>query len=382
MHFDPPCVSARAVHAMPPARRALRGRARLFTAALLVAVLCLGGAVTGCSTTLGYYWQAFDGQMALVREARPIAELIDDPLTVDALKGKLERVRDIRDFASRELGLPDNGSYRRYADLRRPYVVWNVFATPEFSVEPKEWCFPVAGCVGYRGYFSEADARGFAQSQAKAGLDVFVGGVPAYSTLGWLDDPVLNTFIHYPETELARLIFHELSHQVAYAPGDSMFNESFAVTVENAGVERWVAQRGSAEQRGAFEAAQRRKRDFAQLVARYRERFAAAYADSAHTDERRAAKARLQEQMRAEYAQLKETWGGFAGYDWWFDGPLNNAQLASVALYTELVPGFERLLQESGGDLSAFYAKVKALARLPEAQRRARLEGDVEEAKG
>jgi predicted aminopeptidase len=381
MRSNLPCVSARAAHAIAPARQALRGRARV-TAALLVAMLCLGGAVTGCSTTLGYYWQAFDGQMALVREARPIAELIDDPLTVDVLKGKLERVRDIRDFASRELGLPDNGSYRRYADLRRPYVVWNVFATPEFSVEPKEWCFPVAGCVGYRGYFSEADARGFAQDQAKAGLDVFVGGVPAYSTLGWLDDPVLNTFIHYPETELARLIFHELSHQVAYAPGDSMFNESFAVTVENAGVERWVAQRGSAEQRGAFQAGQRRKRDFAELVARYRERFAAAYAASAHTDERRAAKARLQEQMRAEYAQLKETWGGFAGYDWWFDGPLNNAQLASVALYTELVPGFERLLQESGGDLPAFYAKVKALARLPEAQRRARLGGEVEEAKG
>jgi predicted aminopeptidase len=353
--------------------RRLPWRALPMSALLLLAAIGLGGFATGCSTTMGYYWQALDGQMALVRQARPIGEVISDPLTGDALKLKLERVREIRAFASGELGLPDNGSYRRYADLKRRFVVWNVFAAPEFSIEPKEWCFPVAGCVGYRGYFDEAGAQAFAKDLAKQGMDVYVGGVPAYSTLGWLDDPVLNTFIHYPEAELARLIFHELSHQVAYAPGDSMFNESFAVSVENEGVERWIARHGTPEQRIAFEAAQRRKTDFAQLVTTYRDRFAAAYAASSDAAERRAVKERLQAEMRADYARLKESWGGFAGYDWWFEQPLNNAQLASVALYTELVPGFERLLAECDGDLPQFYARVKELAKLPEAERRARL---------
>jgi predicted aminopeptidase len=349
-------------------------RVRPVAALLALGSLALVLAAGGCSTTLGYYWQAFDGQMSLVREARPIERVLEDPLTGDALKAKLERVREIRAFASRELGLPDNGSYRRYADLKRRFVVWNVFAAPRFAVEPKQWCFPVAGCVGYRGYFAEADAKAFAEALARQGLDVYVGGVPAYSTLGWLDDPILNTFINYPDVELARLIFHELSHQVAYAPGDSTFNESFAVSVENEGVERWIAQRGSAEQRAAFEASQQRKRDFAELVTDYRTRFAQAYAAAADDAERAAAKARLQEAMRGDYAQLKARWGGFAGYDWWFAQPLNNAQLASVALYTQLVPGFEQLLAECKGDLPAYYQRVKALAKLPEPERRARLE--------
>jgi predicted aminopeptidase len=342
---------------------------------LAFAALTAGGIASGCSTTLGYYLQALDGQMAVVREARPIAEVIGDPLSSDELKHKLGRIREIREFASRELALPDNGSYRRYADLHRRFVVWNVFAAPELAVEPKEWCFPVAGCVGYRGYFAEADARRFADGLAKEGMDVYVGGVPAYSTLGWMDDPVLNTFIHYPETELARLIFHELAHQLAYAPGDTTFNESFAATVENAGVERWIAERGTADQRVDYEASQRRKRDFAELVTRYRERFAAAYAAGGSVEEKRAAKAQLQDAMRADYARTKQAWGGFGGYDWWFAQPLNNAQLASVALYTDLVPGFEALLGACRDDLPCFYARVKALAKLPEQERRAKLEG-------
>ena len=358
----------------PPARRS---RAALPTvAALLVAAAASGVFATGCTTTLGYYWQALDGQVAVVREARPIAEVIGDPLTDEELKLKLTRVREIREFASRELALPDNGSYRRYADLHRRFVVWNVFAAPELSVEPREWCFPVAGCVGYRGYFAEADARKFAASLAREGMDVYIGGVPAYSTLGWLDDPVLSTFIHYPETELARLIFHELAHQVVYAPGDSTFNESFAVAVENAGVQRWIAQRGTPPQRLDFDASQRRKREFAELVTGYRDRFAAAYAGPGSVADKRAGKARLQAQMREDYAQLKQAWGGFGGYDWWFAQPLNNAQLVSVALYTELLPGFEALLHQCHDAMPCFYEQVKALAKLPEKERRAKLEQD------
>jgi predicted aminopeptidase len=345
---------------------------RLYQLVPPIALLALPVAAAGCST-LGYYWQAFGGQMELVRKARPIPEVIADPATAGDLKVRLERVREIRDFASRALALPDNGSYRQYADLKRHFVVWNVFATPEFSVQPKEWCFPVAGCVNYRGYFAQADAEAFAAGLRRDDLDVYVGGVPAYSTLGWLDDPVLNTFIQYPDTELARLIFHELSHQVAYAKGDSTFNESFAVAVEIEGVKRWIDAKGTPEQRAAFAAAQQRRRDFAALVQRHRDSLAQVYAGGLPPERMRAEKARALDAMRADYAALKQQWGGFAGFDWWFAQPLNNAQLASVALYTQLVPAFQRLLADSNGDLPRFYAEVKALAKLPERERHAAL---------
>ena len=345
---------------------------RLYRVMPLIALLALPAAGAGCGT-LGYYWQAFGGQMELMRRARPIPEVIADPATAGDLKLRLERVREIRDFATRALALPDNGSYRRYADLKRHFVVWNVFATPEFSVQPREWCFPVAGCVGYRGYFSEADAEAFALGLRADRLDVYVAGVPAYSTLGWLDDPVLNTFVGYPETELARLIFHELSHQVAYAKGDTTFNESFAVAVETEGVKRWIDAKGSPEQRAAFDAAQQRRGDFAALVQRHRDHLAQLYASGLAPERMRAEKAAALEAMRADYDALKRQWGGFAGLDWWFEQPLNNAQLASIAIYTQLVPGFQRLLAGSGGDLPRFYVEVKALARLPERERHAAL---------
>lgn len=327
----------------------------------------------GCST-LGYYLQAFNGQMELTRKARPIPQVLEDKDTPTELKARLERVQDIRAFASRELALPDNGSYRRYADLQRPYVVWNVFATEEFSVVPQQWCFPIAGCVGYRGYFARDGADAFAAQQRKAGLDVYVGGVPAYSTLGWMDDPVLNTFIRYPDSEIARLVFHELAHQLVYVPGDSTFNESFASTVELEGVKRWLAVYGTPGQFAEFEAGQARRRDFAQLVARYRDKLAALYASGIDAPAMRSAKAQTFEQMREDYRALREQWGGFAGYDWWFEQPLNNAQIASVAMYTQLVPGFQKLLAESGGDLPRFYQSVEALAKKPEKERLAVLE--------
>jgi predicted aminopeptidase len=339
----------------------MRARLALFAA--------LAAAMSGCST-LGYYWQAFDGQMELVRKARPVADVIADPASAPELKDRLERARRIRDFASRELRLPDNASYRRYADLKREYVVWNVFATDAFSIEARQWCFPVAGCVGYRGYFAQADAEAFAAELRRGEGDVYVGGVPAYSTLGWLSDPLLNTFIDYPRTELARLMFHELAHQVAYAPGDTVFNESFAVTVENAGVRRWLAAHGTPQERAAFQTAQHRRDDFIALVADYRTRLARLYASGLAPAAMRVEKSRTFEAMRADYTALKQRWEGYPGYDAWFAQPLNNAQIASVAFYTELVPAFERLLAASGGDLPRFYAQVAALAQLAQVQRR------------
>lgn len=336
------------------------------------ALLCAIASAAGCSS-MGYYFQAMNGQMELGRKARPIPEVIADPTTQPELKARLGRVVEMRNFASRELNLPDNGSYRRYADLERPYVVWNVFAAPEFSVKPRQWCFPFAGCVGYKGYFGKAGADGLATQLRSEHYDVFVGGVPAYSTLGWFDDPVLNTFVRYPDPEITRLMFHELAHQVAYAKGDSTFNESFAVTVEQEGVKRWLAKHGTEAQQNEFDQAQVRREAFVALVEKYRSRLADLYAQPLQQSEMRARKQQTLAEMHADYGRLKEGWSGFTGYDWWFDQPLNNAQLASIAIYTQLVPAFERMLRENGGDLPRFYAEVKRLASLPKEQRDAAL---------
>jgi len=336
---------------------------------LLAALLPLLG---GCAT-LGYYSQAVRGQIDLLRRATPIEQELARASVPDALKAKLRAALRIRAFASRELALPDNGSFRSYADLGRPYVLWNVFAAPEFSIEPVTSCFPIAGCVSYRGYFGEADAQAAAAARRERGYDVFVGGVPAYSTLGWFDDPVLSTFIHYPEAELARLMFHELAHQLVYVRDDSRFNESFAVTVERAGVERWLAQNGNDKNRASYARLRAIRRGFVALLVKYQAILAQYYRQDLPAEEMRLGKAQRFAQMEAEYRALKASWGGFAGYDRWFAGKPNNATLASVALYTELVPAFSALLAREGGDLPRFYAAVKELAKLPKDERDARL---------
>ena len=336
----------------------------------------LGAAWLLCAcTTIDYYAQAVSGQLALLHRARPIAERLEEPALPQDLKRRLERVLVIRDFASRELGLPDNGSYRAYADLDRPFVVWNVFATPEFSLQPEQSCFPVAGCVTYRGWFSQADAERHASTLRERGFDVYVGGVPAYSTLGWFNDPVLNTFVNYPETELARLLFHELAHQQFYLGGDTRFDESFAVAVEHEGVQRWLRREGTPGQLQQYESFQSRRREFIALVLAYRTRLEALYRQNIAVADMRRRKAETIAAMRADYEALKASpaWGGFAGYDRFFTQNPNNAQLASVAVYAELVPGFQALLQGQGGDLSKFYKAVRDLASLPKTERDARL---------
>ena len=338
---------------------------------LLLVGLAVMPFVTGCSN-IGYYLQSIDGQMNVLRARQPIAAVIADPATPPSLKTRLGRVTAIRDFASRELQLPDNPSYRSYADLKRPFVVWNVFAAPEFSVEPKEWCFLIAGCVGYRGYFAQDRAEVFARGLRDEGLDVFVSGVPAYSTLGWFNDPVLNTFINYPEYELARLIFHELSHQVAYVKGDTEFNESFAATVEREGVQRWIARNGDDRMRVDFARSQERRAQFVALVLKYRGELDALYGTRLAPKAMRSRKAGIFAAMKQEYQLLKGQWGGFAGYDRYFDNA-NNAKLASVAIYNALVPQFQQLLAKHHGDLAAFYGEVSELAALGKDERAARL---------
>jgi predicted aminopeptidase len=334
----------------------------------LLAVAALLPFLGGC-----YYYQAVSGQMELWRKSQPIEALIGDARTDAKLRERLELVKRVRDFASRELSLPDNGSYRKYADLQRPYVVWNVFATPEFSMRPVEWCFPFAGCVAYRGYFGENDAQAFGAGLREEGRDVFVAGIPAYSTLGWFDDPVLSTFIRYPDPEIARLVFHELAHQVVYVSGDTVFNESFATAVELEGMDRWLEKNGTPEQRDAFDRRQAYKDGFVRLILDYRDRLKTLYKSDFPDDEKRRRKAQTFAQLKSDYEALKASWGGFTGYDRFFAGELNNAHIVPVATYSELVPAFRQLLAESEGDFPRFYAKVKEIGGLDKDKRAARL---------
>ena len=305
---------------------------------------------------------------------KPIDKVLTDPGTSPDLRDTLTQVRDARDFASRELKLPDNHSYRTYADIHRPYVVWNVVATPEFSVHPKQWCFPIAGCVAYRGYFSEKKARSFAANLSKEGFDVTLDGVPAYSTLGKFADPVLSTMIRYGPDELAAIIFHELAHQLLYVENDTQFNEAFATTVENAGLERWLAFNGHLDRFQRYRKDSTREKEYVELFQHTREQLAKLYASGLPTAEMREKKAAAFEQLASEIRVLEKKQGVHSSlYDEWLKEGLNNARLASVANYYDCVPGFERLLADSGDDLPRFYAAAKEMARLPMAERHQKL---------
>jgi predicted aminopeptidase len=335
-------------------------------------MLLIAALAAGCDTA-GYYMQALRGQAEMWHATRPISNVMADPEAPPVLKERLERAVRIREFASSELALPDNRTYRGYADLKRPYVVWNVFATAPFSIKPRQWCFPIAGCVAYKGFFSRTEAEAFAAGLREQGEDVFIGGVPAYSTLGYFDDPVLNTFIHYPHAELARLIFHELAHQMAYVRDDTAFNESFAVTVEREGVRRWMAQHGSDAERAAFDQAQSRRAAFQAIASKYRSQLEQLYASGLPAKDIFVRKRAVFDELAQEYEALKASWGGFKGYDPWLGAGANNASLASVGVYTQLVPAFQALLEAQGNDLPRFYAEVKRLAVLPKSEREARL---------
>jgi predicted aminopeptidase len=352
-----------------------RHRRRTPIAALVVAAACV---LSGCSA-VEFYWQGIAGQYDILARAKPIAEVIEtspDP----TLKARLARAQAIRAFASRDLALPENRSYTSYADLGRPYVLWNVFAAPELSLTPRQWCFPVAGCVAYRGYFAEEDARAAAAQFAAAGDDVHVGGVPAYSTLGYFDDPVLSTFARYREAELARLIFHELAHQVVYVKDDTSFNESFATAVEEEGAVRWLA--AEAARRDPADAAelaadmargQRNRADYRAMIAAARDRLGALYAGAGSDAEKRIAKAAVFAGMRAENERRRTgadgVSTGVSTFDRWFAAGANNAGIAAAGLYADRVPQFKALLDEERGDLPRFYERVKALAALPSAER-------------
>jgi predicted aminopeptidase len=337
----------------------------------MAAALCL----TGCAN-LGYYWQSASGHLGLMRAARPVGDWLEDARAPERLKARLALSQRIRSFAVSELQLPDNPSYRRYADLKRSAAVWNVVAAPEFSLTLKTWCFPVTGCVGYHGYFDEAQARAEVRQLAADGLEASVYPVPAYSTLGWMNwaggDPLLNTFINYPEGELARLIFHELAHQVLYVAGDTAFNESFATAVERVGGARWLATQADETARRDYAEYNGRRNQFRALTQATRRRLAAIYASQEPAPQLAAKKQAALDDFRRDYARLKESWGGdaarFRAYDRWV-AEANNASFGAQAAYDDLVPGFEALFRREQGDWQRFYDAARQLADLPKEQR-------------
>ena len=329
------------------------------TAALLIAALSLAA----CDS-VAWYLQAAQGHLSIVTSRRDMRALLNDPELAPALAAKLELVLEAREFAASELMLPAGENYLEFVRLEREHAVWNVFAAPEFSLEPVTWCYPIAGCAAYRGYFSESDAQDYAAELETQGLDVYVGGVDAYSTLGWFDDALLSTVVGRPDHQLAALIFHELAHQVAYAPGDTTLSESFATVVEMEGLRRWLETRQQSELLDAARADADRRGRFAAFVTEFRGRFDELYGRELSAAEMRREKAGLQQRMRDEYQTLKADWGGNAGYDGWFSRPLNNAQLTTVGSYNDLAPQLREILRQVGNDLPAFYERMRELTRM------------------
>jgi len=328
--------------------------------------------LSGCGN-FGYYLQCAQGQMEVMSNSRPIAEVIEDPQTTAEIRQKLEKILLIRNFAVTELGLPDNDSYRSYADIGRPFVVWNVVATTEFSLQPKQWCFPIAGCVSYRGYFKQKDAEALAATLQEENYDVDLYGVQAYSTLSWFDDPVLNTFIASSDGRLAGLLFHELAHQLIYIDDDTSFNEAFAMTVQIEGVRRWFQQRGNPEEWQKFLERQTQGKIFQNYLQKIHNQLETLYHQDLPTEQMRTEKHRLISRVIADFDELKSAGQLDHHFDQCMSRGLNNARLAGTATYRELIPGFQNLLQQCQGDFSCFYTQVKKLGKLSRTERLSQL---------
>ena len=321
----------------------------------LVLLILFATFLPGC-----YYVQAAKGQWDLTRKREPIAEVLAAEDTSPELAARLRLVQEARQFSIDELGLPDNQSYRTYADIERDYVVWNVFAAPEFSMEAKTWCFPVAGCVSYRGYFSKEDAQREARRLADEGYDVAVGGVAAYSTLGKFEDPLLSTMMSWDDTRLVGVLFHELAHQVLYVKGDSGFNESFATAVEEFGVRRWLDAHKDAGEVEKYRQRRQLRQDLMALVAEARDTLQAVYESAVSDDEKREIKSKRLARLAADVAVMLKASGRDPSS--WLSGELNNARLVSMTLYEGRLPEFRALFDKCEQRIECFYAESRALA--------------------
>jgi predicted aminopeptidase len=363
--------------------RSFKKASRIQKTIIIAAFVLIVFGLSGCET-FRFYGQAIKGQYQLIAGQRPIDKLAADSNTEPRLRKQLQLVVDLRGFAEKELKLPVDNHYRKYADVHRPYVVWNVEAAPEFSMEPKSWWYPLVGRLEYRGYFSERAAQHYGDTLRKKSYDVYIGGASAYSTLGWFKDPVLNTFIFDPESDLAETIFHELGHQRVFARGDTDFNEAFATTVGQEGARRWLRAKGDTNAIERYQAELQRNNEFVRLVMNARHELETLYGDERNeagkiksskkprdisASELQERKKAIFEQLRNRYAQVKSEWGSNTEYDHFFSRPINNAQLNSVAAYYDLVPGFVQLLKLNGGDLEKFYDAAESLSKKPKKER-------------
>lgn len=342
---------------------------RLVRTCLLAATTVL---LAGCGN-VSYYSQAVGGHVSLMLARQPIEKLLADEETPEELRSKLRTLADARQFAIERLRLPDNDSYSSYVETGRDAVTWNVVAAEEFSLKARTWCFPVAGCVSYRGYFDKADAEGYAARLAAENYDVSVGGASAYSTLGWFDDPILDTMLRGADVRYVGTLFHELAHQVLYVKNDSNFNEAFATFVEQLGVRLWLAERGESDRIETYNRSQGRVVEFLALLRQTRDALQELYSQDLPEADMRAAKQATFEDMRRNYESLKQQWGGYAGYDNWFRRELNNARLVAVSTYRKDVPAFEAMYEEAGQDMAAFFALARQVGELPHKERRRRI---------
>ncbi|MGK2944493.1 MAG: aminopeptidase [Desulfuromonadales bacterium] len=343
-------------------------RLSVFLLLLIIGILLLNG----CSDNT-YLWQSVKGHWSLMSRARPITDILAQEKEPQNVRNQLTKVVHLREFAVNTLHLPDSGSYQNYADIERPYAVWNLVVAPELSLELNQWCFPIAGCVTYRGYFDKDSALMLANHFSVQGFEVDVYGVQAYSTLNWFDDPVLNTFLSSDDLHLAALLFHEMAHQVIYVQNDTAFNEAFAKTVEREGLRRWLQNSGTSELWQQYLQREAHAVAFNGLLTKIRGQLRRIYDADIDNDQKRLAKKQILEHALADYEDLKQSWNGYTGYDAWIQRGLNNARLSSVAAYYDLVPAFESLLAHVNGDLQKFYAEVKILGGLPKTERLARL---------
>ena len=344
-----------------------------FAQLIAVCWIFIGGLLSGCQS-IHYMGQAISGHLDLLNRREPVADLLEDPQTPEELRKQLLLSTELLAFAEKELLLPAGKQYRSYVNLDRPYVVWNVFAAPELSLEPRTWCYPVAGCTVYRGFFSETQANQYAQRLAGRGYDVMVGGVTAYSTLGWFSDPLLSTFIDRSESGLAMLIFHELAHQLIYVPDDSSFNESFATTVAQEGLRRWFLSRNNLDQYRRYREFSEDRQTMVSIITAFREQLQNLYQSPLPEDVKRRQKIVLFGELRQEFESRRNQKRTLAVFSDWFEPPLNNAKLVSIATYHDYVPAFRQLLANNQNDLDRFYQQCRRLAGYNPAKRRSALQ--------
>lgn len=316
--------------------------------------------VSGCSS-MGYYWQALNGHAELLNGQQPIAEVLDDQNTLPEIRQRLELAVDIRQYASQQLHLPDNDSYLQYSDLKRPFALWNVVAAPKYAVEAKQWCFLFAGCLSYRGYYDKREAESYAESLRQQGYDVMVSGARAYSTLGWFDDPLLNTMLYKDDARLAGIIFHELAHQQVYKKESSAFNEAFAMAVEIEGVLKWLKARGDMDAIAIYKKDLQQQLQFNRLLRTTREKLKQSYQVSSSDKDRAIAKEKIFFDLKKAYEILKQKWGEDS-YDQWMAQDLNNAHLALVSTYYDHVPYFRKLFAQNNADFGDFYRLVEVMS--------------------